>query len=116
MKVNCPHCRANYEIDDRRIPASGLNVKCPKCAKSFPVRREPEPPPPPPVEEPFSFDPQEGSIPLPAPENPFALPPPEFVEEPFAFEGPQGSIALPPPENPFALPPPADASSPFEQG
>ena len=26
MKVACPHCSAAYNIDDRRIPATGLNV------------------------------------------------------------------------------------------
>ncbi|HSM93468.1 MAG TPA: zinc-ribbon domain-containing protein, partial [Anaeromyxobacteraceae bacterium] len=139
MKVTCPHCGALYSIDDRRIPATGLNVKCPKCAAAFPVRREAAPPAPP-AEE-LSFGAPQGAIPLPAPENPFAPPPPAAVEdnpfalpppavednpfalpppasagEPFAFEEVQGSIPLPAPENPFALPPPDLAPSPFDAG
>ena len=31
MKVACPHCSAEYNIDDRRIAPAGINVKCPKC-------------------------------------------------------------------------------------
>ncbi|HEX9053150.1 MAG TPA: zinc-ribbon domain-containing protein, partial [Anaeromyxobacter sp.] len=38
MKVVCPHCSATYGVDDRRIPAGGLNVRCPSCRKTFPVR------------------------------------------------------------------------------
>ncbi len=122
MKVNCPHCGAHYSIDDRRIPAAGLNVKCPKCSATFPVMREAEAaPPPPPVEEPFAFDQQPGSIPLPAPENPFAMPPQEFADSPFAMppqEFADNPFAMPPPQepadNPFAMPPPQELEdSPF---
>ena len=38
MRVGCPHCHAAYNIDDRRVPATGLNVRCPKCRDTFPVR------------------------------------------------------------------------------
>ena len=38
MRVGCPHCHAAYNIDDRRVPAKGLNVRCPKCRDTFPVR------------------------------------------------------------------------------
>ncbi|HET7752577.1 MAG TPA: tetratricopeptide repeat protein, partial [Anaeromyxobacteraceae bacterium] len=39
MRVACPHCPARYSVDDGRIPAGGLNVRCPKCKGVFPVRR-----------------------------------------------------------------------------
>src|SRR5512138_1147781 len=102
MKVTCPHCAANYNIDDRRIPSSGLNVKCPKCSAAFPVKREAEPPPPPPADDqPFSFGQQPGAVPLPAPENPFAAPPPAD-DQPFSFGQQPASVPLPAPDNPFA--------------
>ena len=121
MKVNCPHCGANYNIDDRRIPASGLNVKCPKCTATFPVRREAAAPPPPPAVEPMAFERHAGSIPLPAPENPFAMPPPAPEENPCAMPPPapeENPFAMPLPaleDNPFAIPPAAPEPFGFEQ-
>lgn len=53
MKVACPHCHAAYNVDDRRIPASGLNVRCTKCRNAFPVRAP--------------DGGQAGAVPLPAP-------------------------------------------------
>ncbi len=38
MLVSCPSCQAKYNIDDARIPASGLKLKCPKCTTVFPVQ------------------------------------------------------------------------------
>jgi predicted Zn finger-like uncharacterized protein len=38
LRVTCPTCRAAYAIDERRVPPSGLNVRCPKCQQAFPVR------------------------------------------------------------------------------
>jgi predicted Zn finger-like uncharacterized protein len=29
MKVACPHCSVAYNIDDRRVPSRGVNVRCP---------------------------------------------------------------------------------------
>jgi predicted Zn finger-like uncharacterized protein len=39
MRVACPHCQAAYNVDDQRIPAAGLNVRCPKCQNVFPIRK-----------------------------------------------------------------------------
>ena len=39
VKVECESCKAPYSIDERRIPASGLRVRCPKCAKTFVIRK-----------------------------------------------------------------------------
>ena len=49
MKIVCPHCNTNYQIDDSRIPEKGLPVKCSACGNKFRVFREkeeeaPEPP------------------------------------------------------------------------
>lgn len=50
MKIVCPHCSTNYQIDDSKIPEKGLPVKCSVCGNKFRVFREqeneekPEPP------------------------------------------------------------------------
>src|SRR3954466_12324589 len=37
FKVECPGCKAPYQVDERRIPSSGLKMRCPKCGTSFKV-------------------------------------------------------------------------------
>ena len=39
MKIACPHCRAAFALDDKRVPAAGLSIKCPKCKQPFAVHR-----------------------------------------------------------------------------
>src|SRR5689334_20291706 len=41
FKVECPGCKAPYQVDERRVPPSGLKMRCPKCGTSFQV----DPPP-----------------------------------------------------------------------
>jgi len=38
VKVNCEACGAPYEVDPRRIPASGLKMRCPACGASVHVK------------------------------------------------------------------------------
>ncbi len=38
MKVACPTCNANLNIDDAKIPAGGARIKCPTCKNIFPVK------------------------------------------------------------------------------
>jgi len=38
MKVACPSCNANLNIDDKKIPAGGARIKCPTCQQIFPVK------------------------------------------------------------------------------
>jgi predicted Zn finger-like uncharacterized protein len=38
IKVNCEACGAPYDVDPRRIPASGLKMRCPGCGASFHVQ------------------------------------------------------------------------------
>ncbi|MFN7134772.1 MAG: zinc-ribbon domain-containing protein, partial [Myxococcales bacterium] len=49
MRVTCPSCSTAYNVDDKKIPASGATLKCAKCKSSFPVRpgAAAAPPPPP---------------------------------------------------------------------
>ena len=39
FKVECPGCKAPYQVDERRIPSSGLKMRCPKCGTSFRVEQ-----------------------------------------------------------------------------
>src|SRR5262245_8064442 len=45
MKITCDSCGAQYDLDDNRIPPSGMTMRCPACLHSFTVRREVAPPP-----------------------------------------------------------------------
>ena len=40
IKVSCPSCNAAYEVDESRLPADGLRMRCPKCSESFQVHRD----------------------------------------------------------------------------
>jgi predicted Zn finger-like uncharacterized protein len=59
MRIACPGCQAEFNIDDSRIPAGGLHLKCPKCAALFAVKKDAAARPPPPAVAP-------GPVPLPA--------------------------------------------------
>lgn len=63
LNVKCESCEAPYQIDERRVPPTGLKMRCPKCGHSFmvmlpgqtaaagatpPPRPAPAAPPPPP--------------------------------------------------------------------
>ncbi|MFH2007257.1 MAG: tetratricopeptide repeat protein [bacterium] len=39
MKVICEKCGSSYDIENQRIPPSGMTMKCPKCLGSFRVQR-----------------------------------------------------------------------------
>ena len=39
-KVACPSCQSSYDVDERRIPASGMKMRCPKCSASFQVMQD----------------------------------------------------------------------------
>ncbi|WNG55750.1 tetratricopeptide repeat protein [Archangium gephyra] len=40
MKVSCPSCQTNYNIDDKRIPPGGAKLKCARCQNTFPIKAE----------------------------------------------------------------------------
>lgn len=47
MKVQCPNCKANYQIDPSKIPAipeGGIAITCPKCKGKIVIRSEAKPP------------------------------------------------------------------------
>lgn len=39
-RVECESCKASYQVDERRIPANGLKMRCPKCGHTFIVKLE----------------------------------------------------------------------------
>src|SRR6187402_1973499 len=43
FKVECPGCRAPYQVDERRVPSTGLKMRCPKCGTSFQVEPPSDP-------------------------------------------------------------------------
>jgi predicted Zn finger-like uncharacterized protein len=42
MRVSCPSCHTNYNIDEKRIPAGGAKLKCTKCQTTFPIKLDAE--------------------------------------------------------------------------
>lgn len=46
MKVQCPNCKANYQIDLSKIPVipeGGVTTTCPKCKGKIPIKFDSEP-------------------------------------------------------------------------
>ncbi|MFC1868533.1 zinc-ribbon domain-containing protein [Thermodesulfobacteriota bacterium] len=46
MKVQCPGCKASYQIDLSKIPVipeGGITTTCPKCKGRIPIKIEDEP-------------------------------------------------------------------------
>ncbi len=44
MKIKCPHCNTAYNIDDSKISAKGLLVKCSVCNNQYRVKKKAEEP------------------------------------------------------------------------
>lgn len=40
LRIECQSCRAPYQVDERRVPPSGLKMRCPKCGFSFVVKSD----------------------------------------------------------------------------
>ncbi len=63
LKVDCEACQAPYQVDERRVPPTGLKMRCPKCGHSFVV---PSP------NAPAAAAPPPAAPPRPAPPRPMA--------------------------------------------
>ena len=91
MKVSCPTCQTNYNIDDKRIPPGGAKLKCAKCQNTFPIRAPSEGMPTPlAIPLPGSAAPQSAAIPLPgsaAPQSAAIPLPPAPASDPFGAAG-----------------------------
>ena len=46
LKVECESCKAPYQVDERRVPPTGLKMRCPKCGHTFKVTNPNAPAPP----------------------------------------------------------------------
>jgi predicted Zn finger-like uncharacterized protein len=92
MKVSCPTCQTNYNIDDKRIPPGGAKLKCAKCQNTFPIRAPSEGMPAPgAIPLPGTAAPQSTAIPLPG----YAAPQPAAIPLP-GYAAPQpAAIPLP---------------------
>jgi predicted Zn finger-like uncharacterized protein len=44
MRITCPNCGAQYEVDDALIPEAGRDVQCSNCGKGWFQPKHPEPP------------------------------------------------------------------------
>jgi predicted Zn finger-like uncharacterized protein len=42
MKVQCPNCRAIYNIDESKIPEKGAHGTCSRCGKRFDIKKRPK--------------------------------------------------------------------------
>lgn len=52
MRISCPNCHFEKDVDPKKIPSTALNATCPKCGQRFPISiKQDEPvfsaPPPP---------------------------------------------------------------------
>ena len=58
MIIQCPDCTTRYELEDSRVPAGRIRVRCARCAYVFPIEAEaPAAPEAPKVEAPTAEDP-----------------------------------------------------------
>ncbi|MBZ4418169.1 tetratricopeptide repeat protein [Myxococcus sp. RHSTA-1-4] len=101
MKVSCPSCQTNYNIDDKRIPPGGAKLKCARCQTTFPIKLESVSAPAAPVPQaaaiplPGAAAPQAAAIPLPgAGPSSQAIPLPGAAPEPDAFGFDDGASAV----------------------
>ncbi|MFZ5470790.1 MAG: tetratricopeptide repeat protein [Myxococcota bacterium] len=107
MKVSCPSCQTNYNIDDKRIPAGGAKLKCARCQTTFPIKLAAGPAP--------SLFNGDAAVPLPgATPAPPTPPEPDWEEEQTRV----GDFSALPPQahrsSPEAVPLPGmSAASPF---
>ncbi len=103
LKVECESCKAPYQVDERRVPPTGLKMRCPKCGHTFLVTDPSKGAPP---------GGADGGIPKPPP-------PKKATMVGVGAFGPGGKPIAPPPApaaaaKPAAPAPPAIASPPLD--
>jgi predicted Zn finger-like uncharacterized protein len=40
MKIQCPHCKSVYDLDDKKIPNKKIKFKCRKCQKHVYINKD----------------------------------------------------------------------------
>jgi len=104
MVIECSNCHARYNVDENKIPPSGVKVRCHKCQNIMVIQREPAKPETSPTPEPVQ--PEIPPTPDMQPPVPPPEPPPSPPSEP---EIPPVSEPVIPPsegESTFPEPPP----------
>jgi predicted Zn finger-like uncharacterized protein len=102
LKVECESCKAPYQVDERRVPPTGLKMRCPKCGHTFLVT-----------------DPSKGAgAPAAAASVPGAAPADRpKMKQTMVGVGAFGAGGKPPvPGKPAAPPPAPPAAPPFDDG
>ncbi|MFO0756398.1 MAG: tetratricopeptide repeat protein [Byssovorax sp.] len=104
VKVECDGCKAPYQIDEKRIPPTGLKMRCPKCGTNLLVMKPAEPAAAADADlpAPAAKAPPKGAPPKPPPPKAPAAPPPR----------PAGGPPPPPKAAPKPPPPPKAAPKP----
>lgn len=95
MRITCPNCGAQYEVDDALIPEAGRDVQCSNCGKGWFQSRHPEP-----AEQVAEEPPETEDTPGTGVEEPVAA---EVAEAPVPVEEPAPRTA--PPPSPAAVAP-----------
>ncbi|MEM9112889.1 MAG: tetratricopeptide repeat protein [Myxococcota bacterium] len=126
MNITCPSCASRYSVDDSRVPAKGVTIRCPSCGHKFVVKPEQDAPVSLPPSSPPKQPATDAAVPLPgageAPREPRALAP-----DPFSIPLPGSAAAASPPPEPgldelsfpsveSAEPPPRSAEDALDLG
>lgn len=118
MKITCERCSAQYDLDENRIPPSGMQMKCPACLHTFVVRKSaattPSIPAPPKKKEIelSTFHEDEGPTPLPADAPGMMAPAPDEIDLPAPKEYFAPDLPAPKgPSRPPPIPPPKPAAT-----
>ncbi|MGB9720497.1 MAG: zinc-ribbon domain-containing protein [bacterium] len=80
MIVECTNCHSKYNIDQNKIPATGVKVRCPKCQNVISITKEI--PQPTPVPEPTQVETPVQTPKVEPPQPPSVEPPPPPQVEP----------------------------------
>jgi len=101
MIVECSSCHSKYNVDESKIPATGVKVKCPKCQNVILIKKEipkliPETPQ-------VDFPPPPSKVEPPAPPE-VELPPTPKIETPKQVSVPEPPVS-PPSEKEIPEPP-----------
>lgn len=54
MRFECPNCKKSGQVDDSKVPDSGVYATCPQCSTKFLIKRE--------IHKDFEFEPTEQPI------------------------------------------------------
>jgi len=91
--VECDKCHTRYNVDEKKIPATGVKVRCKKCQHVLFIQKEPVTPPEPEVVVEREKEPK---IPSPAEQEAPPPPPKPEIPEPPTPVPPDAASTTPP--------------------